>query len=220
MISIKKQEPFILLNKYDLSPSAFILRFTRNDLQFKAGQTLSVGVWGQAERREYSIYSGEKDDFLEILIKIVENGKVTPALKKLKPGHRLNVHGPGGFFVPNPHDIATKHHLFIATGTGISPFHSILRSHSGIRFTLLHGIRTMAEAYGRDTVPPAQYVTCVSRQNAGVFQGRVTDYLQQIKASPDTQCYLCGNCQMIYDAYDILKHHGFTANQILTEVYF
>jgi ferredoxin/flavodoxin---NADP+ reductase len=219
-MSTNDQPPFVLLDKYFLSPSTYVLRFSRNGMQFKAGQSISVGLWGNPERREYSIYSAEENDFLEILVKVVEKGKVSTALKKVNLGERLNVHGPGGFFVPPKEEIATKNYLFIATGTGISPFCSIIRSNPRIQYRLLHGIRTIAEAYGKETIPKDHYTTCVSGENSGDFQGRVTEYLKKFELPQDTICYLCGNCEMIYDAYDILKGKGFSANQILTEVYF
>jgi ferredoxin/flavodoxin---NADP+ reductase len=220
MLFNKEPNSIVIWDTYDLTKDTFVLRFCRNGMQFKAGQTLSVGVWGAPERREYSIYSSENDDFLEVLVKIVEKGKVSNALRKLKPGDRLNVFGPFGFFVPPMEDIAQKHHLFVATGTGISPFISMIRTHQGLRYDLLHGIRTEKEAYGKKEVPKERYITCVSGEKAGVFQGRVTEYLKQMDIIEDSICYLCGNCEMIYDAYDILKDKGFSANRIFTEVYF
>ncbi len=219
-MAIDHKNPFILLDKVFLTPSTFVLQFSRNGMEFKAGQSLSVGLWGYAERREYSIYSGEKDDFFEILVKIVEKGKVSKALSKGKIGDRLNVYGPGGFFVPSKEEVAIKNHLFIATGTGISPFRSIIRSNPRIRYTLLHGIRTVKDAYGLEYIPKERYITCVSGQKAGIFQGRVTEYLKKIAIHEETICYLCGNCEMIYEAYDILKEKGFSSDRIVTEVYF
>jgi len=39
--------------------------------------------------REYSIYSGEKDDYLEVLIKEVDNGDLSKRFKNCKPGDKL-----------------------------------------------------------------------------------------------------------------------------------
>ena len=37
---------------------------------------------------------------------------------------------------------------------------------------------------------------------------------------PRTLCYLCGNCDMIYETFDILKRHGVPPEQLYAEVYF
>jgi ferredoxin--NADP+ reductase len=42
----------------------------------------------------------------------------------------------------------------------------------------------------------------------------VTDYLREHPADPAWLCYLCGNCDMIYEAFDILR------SQLFAEVYF
>jgi ferredoxin--NADP+ reductase/benzoate/toluate 1,2-dioxygenase reductase subunit len=49
---------------------------------------------------------------------------------------------------------------------------------------------------------------------------RVTDYMAENPINPDTLCYLCGNCDMIYDVFDILEKQGIKSTNIFTEVYF
>jgi NAD(P)H-flavin reductase len=53
----------------ELTDSTYVVRFDKGELSFKTGQYLSVGVRGTGEQREYSIYSGENEPFLEILVK-------------------------------------------------------------------------------------------------------------------------------------------------------
>lgn len=48
-----------------LSSSAFIVRFDRNNMQFNAGQYITVGIDKDLHVREYSIYSSPEDDYLE-----------------------------------------------------------------------------------------------------------------------------------------------------------
>ena len=52
------------------------------------------------------------------------------------------------------------------------------------------------------------------------FPDRVTDYLKQKEVNSDTLVYICGNCDMIYDVYDLLSSRGFPSGNIKTEVYF
>ena len=69
-----------------LTERTFVLRFDRGNLQFKAGQHIIVGLKGELNQREYSVYSGEKDDYLEILVREVLDGNVSLQLKHCKPG--------------------------------------------------------------------------------------------------------------------------------------
>ena len=130
-----------------LTESTFVLRLERGSLRFKAGQHIIVGLKGELNQREYSVYSGEKDDFLEILVREVLDGSVSLQLKHSKPGDFLQVNGPFGSFGLEPFDMFSKKLVFISTGTGISPFHSFVRSYPGINYTLIHGVHFSNEAY-------------------------------------------------------------------------
>lgn len=203
-----------------LNPSAFIIRMERNGMHFRAGQNISVALNGDNERRDYSVYSAEDDDFLEILVKEVQNGLVSRRLRKLNPGDRLSVEGPFGFFSPRPEETGNRRYLFVASGTGIAPFHSIVLSNPGMEYHLVHGVRYGNEACDRSDFEQERYVLCTSRDDSGDYSGRVTSYLEQHPVLPGTLCYLCGNVNMIYDAYDILKKQGVPAKNLHAEAYF
>ena len=111
-------------------------------------------------------------------------------------------------------------HLFIATGSGIAPFHSILHSEPSLDYTLLHGVRHLHERYEHEGYDPQRYIACVTRDAGGDFQGRVTDWLAQHDLPPDARYYLCGNSDMIYQAFDILQEQGIPRTHLHTEVYF
>lgn len=110
--------------------------------------------------------------------------------------------------------------MFIATGTGISPFHSFVRSYPGIDYTLLHGIKTLQDAYERNEYDPKRYFPCVSKEKTSKYNGRVTDFLPGFPDEPEMVYYLCGNSDMIYNAYAFLEKRGVSADRILKEVYF
>lgn len=213
-------------NKYkiqtirNLTNSTYVVRMERNGLQFRPGQNLNLGLAGDTEKRDYSIYSSVQDEFLEILVKEVEDGLVSKKLKRLKSGELLDVDGPFGFFTIKEEHLKTKKFLFIASGTGIAPFHSITRSHQKIDFTLLHGVRISEEAYEKDHYAPDRYISCISKENGGNFRGRVTDYIRQHPVDKETLCYLCGNVNMIYDVFDILKEQRVPSENLHAEVYF
>ncbi len=204
----------------NLTPSTYIIRLEKKDFTFKTGQYITLGYSGSIDRREYSIYSAEQDDYIEVLIKEVEDGLLSKKLKRCKPGDKLDIDGAFGHFSLKADEVKNKKFLFISTGTGISPIHSFIHTYPEIDYTLLHGIRHKEEAYESESYDSNRYILCTSGEDTGDFNGRVTEYLLKNPVSPDTICYLCGNCHMIYEAYDILEKQGIKLGPIHTEVYF
>jgi ferredoxin/flavodoxin---NADP+ reductase len=203
-----------------LTDLTFVLQLERNGLPFQTGQFVIIRRPGTIEQREYTVYSGEQDDFLEVLVREIANGKVTPRLKKLEPGKQLEVDGPFGFFRFQPTMFPTQKFLFVATGTGISPFHSFVKTYPDLDYNLIHGVRFGEEAYDHDHFEKEKITLCTTGDNSGDFNGRVTDYLTTQKLDTDTQCFLCGNSEMIHEAFDILTGKGIPVQNIYTEVYF
>jgi ferredoxin--NADP+ reductase/benzoate/toluate 1,2-dioxygenase reductase subunit len=203
-----------------LTESTFVLKFDRENLEFKSGQHIIVGLKGELNQREYSIYSGENDDYLEILVREVPEGNVSLQLKQCKPGEILQVNGPFGSFGLESFDMLSRKHVFIATGTGISPFHSFIRSYPGINYVLVHGVRYINEAYERNEYDPRRYILCTSKERSGGQRGRVTSFLPGYPVEPETLFYLCGNNNMIYEVEHILTDKGIPVENIFTEVYF
>lgn len=207
-----------LIGRRDLSSSAYVLRIERGGMTFSPGQYVTVGVAGDVESREYSVYSGIDDPYLEVLVKEVSSGEVSRRLRNLTPGSQLSVGGPFGFFTITP-EHAVKTILFVASGTGIAPFHAMIRSNPELNYSLLHGIRTLDECYEADSYEEDRYVPCVSRGEGG-FQGRVTDYLREHPVDAAMSCFLCGNSAMIFAAFDLLKGQGVPNSNLFAEVYF
>lgn len=204
----------------EVSPTAFVVRITRNKLPFKTGQHINVGPAAGGYTREYSIYSGENEDFLEILVKEILNGLVSPQLHQLKTGDKVMVEPPLGYFYLPETLPGDKKVLFVATGTGIAPYHSFIKSHPQIHYHLIHGVTTASEACEKDFYGPKNLTLCTSRKADGDFHGRVTQWLQQNALSPYQHIYLCGNRNMINDAHTLLKEKGFPMENIHAEAYF
>ncbi len=203
----------------ELNDGKSVLRFDRNGLPSQPGQYLSGGPADDIHMREYSVYSSPTDDYLEILIKEVADGYVSRRLHTLQPGDPVRVDGPFGFFTIDE-DWRDHRFVFIATGTGISPFHNFVRSYPGLDYQVLHGVRARSERHEHETFEDGRYVSCISRDTSGDFHGRVTDYLRAHSVDPAARYYLCGNCDMIYEAFDILQDAGVPHNQLFAEVYF
>ena len=202
-----------------LTDSTFVVRLEKNNLEFQTGQFILLG-FSNTNRREYSVYSGENEDFLEVLVREVEGGKVSSKLKQLKPGDTVQVDGPFGFFKFSPDMYPVKKFLFVATGTGISPFHSFVKTHAELDYRLIHGVRFANEAYDHDDFQQERVTLCTSGDSDGDFYGRVTAYLAEQNIEKDTNCFLCGNSEMIYEVFDILTAKGIPVSNIYSEVYF
>jgi ferredoxin-NADP reductase len=157
---------------------------------------------------------------LEFLIKEVEGGFFTPILSKIVAGDYLKLHGPHGRFRLEPVlDIETTH-VFIATGTGIAPFSSMIKSHSALNYRVIHGCRTFRETLVGVAYPRDRATICLSRETGGDFRGRVTEYVRESAFPTSSIFYLCGNGEMVYETKEILRQKGFPTDVIVSEVYF
>jgi len=201
-----------------LSDSVFVLRFDRHEMNFVPGQHILLGL-DEKSMREYSVYSASFEPFFEVLIKEVADGSVSKQLHRLNEGDSVLIENPVGFFRINKSDIEKKF-LFIASGTGISPFHSMIKSYPELDYLLLHGIPNISESYDPDDYSTEKLIRCTSKTKEGEFNGRVTDWLEIHDVDKDTLVFLCGNSLMILDAHEILLSKGFPAENINTEVYF
>jgi len=209
----------------DVSASAFVVRFSREGLVFRAGQWVNLGLPRSRDQREYSLYSTPGDPFLEVLVKEIPEGTVSPALRRCRPGDALEVDGPHGSFSLVEGTRASARFLFVATGTGVSPFHCFARDDPGLDYLLLHGVRDAAELYDSGTFARNRFVPCISREGAAAsvgnaYAGRVTSWLAEQPVEASRYCYLCGNSDMIYESYALLRKHGVPHSHIFAEVYF
>jgi ferredoxin/flavodoxin---NADP+ reductase len=206
-----------LLNIRFLSASAYILRFERNSFNFLPGQHIYVGL-NDEDNRPYSVYSGINDDFIEILVREVMNGRLSKQLKLLHTGDYVSINQPQGTFIIESEERMFKTWL-ICTGTGISPFHSFVRSYPDLDYRIIHGVRFADEAFERE-VYGDEYVCCTSRESKGDFNGRVTTYLENEILSRQSYYFLCGNYNMIDEVFELLVDRGIDKMNIKAEGYF
>ena len=202
-----------------LTPHTFRLRTERPAAPIRAGQCFSVGPKGLGVNREYSMYSGAEAPYLDFLIRGVERGVVSTALQNVRVGDEVEIGGPYGEFCLSE-SVLNNRHLFVATGTGIAPFHSYIKTFPGLDYRILHGIRLREEAYHATHYESERYLACISRPNGSGSGERVTDRLAHEKIIDDEKIYLCGNRAMIVDVIDILRAKGVSGDNIFTEVFF
>ena len=210
-----------ILGISNLTESTYILKLEKANFEFKAGQYLVLNVPGEYKAREYSIYSQEDAQTIDLLIKEVDKGEVSRELKYMKIGTKVEITGPFGFFVLRDTLPTEKnHYTFIATGTGISPFHSIILSNPGLDYEVIHGVRHGYEAYDSGDYEEDRYHLCTSREHGENFYGRVTQYLRNMEIRKDSIFYICGNSGMVSEVTELLEDHGITPENIRTEVFF
>ena len=241
----EKVKPIIvdakLIGKKQLTSDVFELHFESSaPFLFAPGQFISVlipgaGPGGRDLRRAYSIASAPElmpsKNIFELCIKLVDGGPGTNFLNNLKMGGTIKGHVPFGDFVYKTG--CKKHVIFIATGTGIAPFRSMLFSkiyaeNRPLSTKLLFGARDTNDLLYADELVPilsADFVETLSRPTAAWpgFQGRVTDWLRKNSPTLDwknTEFYLCGNGAMIDEVKQILSAKEVEKACIHQEVYY
>jgi len=209
-----------ILANQQISETAWELSFERNGLEFIAGECISLTGKDELDVRDYTIASGEQDDAIRVVYRMIEYGALTPQLVTWKAGDSVDYLGPYGTFTLRDPAAGI---LFIATGTGIAPARSFLRSHPELKMSLMHGARETQDLFYREEWSKLAYTPCVTQPDSsdqGLFRGRVTDRLREIEVPADTHVYLCGANEMIYEVQEILKERDFDLNQVFHEPYY
>ncbi len=194
----------------------------RNGVSFVPGDCAALfGEDGQGSR-PYSFSSGANDPELRFLIRRMEGGEVSPYLGSRKQGDRVKISPPFGWFRPGQAGNQAPS-VFIATGTGIAPFMSYLRTWpNSPPLSCLYGVRTRADAVDVEWMREQCDVRlAVSRETAqDAHHGRVTDLLDDIPLGPGIHYYLCGLDAMIDQTSDWLEERGIPIAHIHRECFF
>ncbi len=230
-----------LIGKKQLTADVFEMHLESSaPFLFAPGQFVSIlipgaGPGGRDLRRAYSIASSPElmpsKNIFELCVKLVEGGPGTNFLNKMAIGDTFKGHVPFGDFVYKTK--SDKHAVFIATGTGIAPFRSMLLSkvyaeNKPLTTTLLFGARDTNDLLYTDELSPilsSDFVQTLSRPTGAWpgFKGRVTDWLRESSTTLDwkhTEFYLCGNGAMIDEVKQILAAKEVAKECIHQEVYY
>lgn len=186
------------------------------------------------DRRAYSIASAPSEKkYLEFYLVLVPGGILTPHLLKLPLGGRLWV-GPKikGKFTLGAAPTG-KDFVFVATGTGLAPFVSMLREYKDLnrwnRAVIIHGARHQADLGYVDELTQLStqysnifYIPTLTREEKNSswtgHRGRILSVLEDAhfgKATgfdphPETtHFFLCGNPDMINSMEARLVSLGF-----------
>jgi len=235
---------YILKWSKQLAPKVQHLAFTREDntpISFTAGQFITLQIQGinKILHRSYSIANNPNlDNTIEIACAYVENGIATQLLFNLEPGDIISATGPFGLFVLK--DEQPVRYVFIGTGTGITPYRSMLHdikhrlenSHPELEVILIFGVRNSSELLFAEEFlafakkyPRFKFYACYSQGSANPSKpherhGYVQSIFEELNLNPANDIvYLCGNPNMIDDTFAILTEKGFDKKNVRREKY-
>jgi ferredoxin-NADP reductase len=204
---------------------------------FVPGQWLSLKHTksdGEEITRAYSIASAPSENsHFALCLNRVQDGYMSNFLCDMKEGDELTCQGPFGDFILRP---PMRDTIFIATGTGIAPFRSMLHwvladpvRHQDKQLWLLFGNRTEKDIYyHNDFLSFARdhenfhYLPTLSR-GSPEWQG-LRGYVQEhvpgiVGGRTDMATYICGLDKMIKANRELLKSIGWDRKDIRYEKY-
>ncbi|QIB66782.1 phenylacetate-CoA oxygenase/reductase subunit PaaK [Kineobactrum salinum] len=214
----------------------------RDAFRYQPGQylTLQAMVDGEPVRRSYSICSGINDPQPQIAIKRVEGGVFSNfANDSLSPGTSLEVMPPQGTFHVPLDPQREGNYLFIASGSGITPvisnIRSILETEPHSRVTLLYGNQRTATMMFREALSFLKnrylsrfhWVNILSREDQGaeVLNGRLNNRKGAelnrclIQLGSYDEYFICGPESMISEVSRGLRSTGVDEAHIHYELF-
>ena len=250
------------------APTLLSFKVTRPDgFKFTAGQFVRLGIHGKdlqyfAQNHEtkliisetqgqpidldgyvfraYSVASSPYDEFIEFFSVVIPQGEFTSKVNHIQVGDSLLLNTtPFGYLTLARYQLPLRNDLWLlATGTGLAPFLSILKTidvwQQYQRIILVYSARTSQELayqaqissiksiYG-DNGAAFVFLPIVTREAdyAGekaripnlILSGKLTELVGQKLDKERSHVMLCGNPQMVEDTKEALKSIGLTMNR-------
>ncbi|MEK7673044.1 MAG: FAD-dependent oxidoreductase [Patescibacteria group bacterium] len=208
---------------------------TADQLTFESGQFVTFKVTDKMPPcfRAYSISSCPKaeNNRFSTCIKVVPEGRGSNWLNNLNIDDTVEFMGPNGKFLFKNNG---KNSVFVATGTGITPFKSMIETEllkgNKNKLQLLFGVRYVKDIFYEEffkdlaaKYPNFTYEFTVSRPENDEWHGstgRVSNILETMPLElANTEVYICGLKEMINDVTEILKTRGMPPDSINSEKY-
>lgn len=215
--------------KKELAPKVLLLEFALlepAEVEFLAGQYMIMFVPqadGEEARRLYSVASPstQKASF-DLLLKLIPGGVASVFAEKLQIGEEVKFDGPAGRFVMKENE---RNKVFLATGTGLAPMLSMLRTylpttyHLQPTYHLRWGLGNFTDIYYLEDFkqlaqkyPQFSFQICISREQSldaipeadrkYFTLGRIT---ANFTAEPtNTDYYICGGRDMVESTKNFL----------------
>lgn len=250
------------------APTLLSFKVTRPDgFKFTAGQFVRLGIHGKDLQyfaqnyetklitsetqdkpidldgyvfRAYSVASSPYDEFIEFFSVVIPHGEFTSKVNHIQVGDSLLLNTtPFGYLTLARYQLPLPNDLWLlATGTGLAPFLSILKTievwQQYQRIILVYSARTSQELayqaeidaiksiYG-DNGAAFVFLPIVTREAdyAGekaripnlILSGKLTELVGQKLDKERSHVMLCGNPQMVEDTKEALKSIGLTMNR-------
>ena len=206
-------------------------------MEFEAGQYVSIALPNSSDRRSYSICSGPaKNDGFQIVLDITPNGKGVQYLTGLKIAQEIEFLAPLGVLtVPAELSSASDQPLiFVATGSGIGPFDSILEDQLQTKqnkneITLYWGMRHEDDLFWldefeemMDAFPNFHFHPVLSQPSPAwsLCRGHVTDCLLVHEQPANAHYFACGGHSMVPDVEDLITKKQIPKTNIHVEKFF
>jgi ferredoxin-NADP reductase len=207
---------------------------TDDEFYFLPGQYVMFRISSgkESKGRAYSICNtpSEKGS-LEFCINLIKGGFASEFWKKSKKGDELEFRGPFGELKL---DEKSKEHWFLASGTGVAPFKSILKSSLGNpekkkdRFVLIFSARTRKDLFfvkdflelekRHSNFKFSPTLTQEKGKRWTGLRGRIQQNLPE--AVENKTFYVCGRKETVEDITDKLLSKGVKKERIRTEKYY
>jgi ring-1,2-phenylacetyl-CoA epoxidase subunit PaaE len=218
----------------------------KNDYQFISGQylTLRADINGEDLRRSYSLSSAPHENNWRVAIKKVEQGKFsTYANDCLNAGDEIDVMTPAGNFHVELNEINEKSYLLFASGSGITPIISIVKSvlkfEPKSNVTLFYGnknfgsiiYREELEALKNENMDNFRLIHILSRESLGnqIQKGRInSEKCEKLKTAflisekentANCEVFVCGPEEMIHSVKNSMLEFGIPNKQIHFELF-
>lgn len=247
-----------VIGREEINPQLIILRVRPDGalFTFQPGQFAVLGLLGAAPRvaeadseetpaapeklirRAYSIASSSVErEYVEFYLTLVASGELTPRLFALRHGDKV-------FLAPKASGLFTldkaqpdRAVVLVATGTGLAPYMSMLRTmlinDTTRRFVVLHGARHSWDLGYRAELeslarlrPNLTYLPSITRPDEDPhfrgLTGRIQNLLEEgviegatgLAVEPgQCEAFLCGNPAMVDAAKEFLTARGFVADK-------
>ncbi len=204
-------------------------------LTFYPGQFIELEVPGQPGNwRCYSVASSPTNsDRIELVVKQIEGGAFSGRIENLTRGYGLSLRGPYGMSYLRKGERPV---LLVATGSGIAPMLSILRTaaerHDSRIFQFYYGARTendliylselhlLENRIAHFSFKPTLSVPAMGKPWHGNV-GRVTQALQkEVFDASLYDAYICGQPEMCESVATLLLAKGLPENRIFRDDFY
>lgn len=190
-------------------------------LSFLPGQYVNVGIPGTELTRSYSFSSAPGATQSSFVVRNVPNGRMSHFLASdARAGQKMSFTGPYGSFYLRE---VTRPVLFLAGGTGIAPFLSMLdvlaAAGSAQPIRMVFGVTNDVDLVAlqqldaiKAGLPQFDYRTCVvAAESNHPRKGYVTQHVEpEWLNGGDADVYLCGPVAMVEAVRNWLKETGIT----------